>query len=201
MPSFPYQDPVPDEIVCIFFEDTSYPINGDSVEASEALARIISQETGLELEKVDIAPGFSFPAFLAEIDISSLVSGGVVATVLFGGKNLRESLSGWLELAKSLRRLASRKVYLSRTAAASLALEELMKHVQYQPSTEIRCQRYDAYDRRFSWREGQISNETNVRIEYLGFVIHAFEFLVDGRKYLVVVDGKDVAVRYPSNSC
>lgn len=196
MPSFDHRDPVPDDLVCIFFEDTSYPLNGDSEFASSRLATVIQSETGLELDEVDIAPGYSLPAWLAEIDPNSVITGGLLIGAFFQGKNILKNLDAWAQLASRLKALIFRKVFLNRTAAASLALDELLAQLDFDPQSEVSLISYTAYDRRYQWNEGQISNEANVRVEYQAFVIHAFEFKVDEGVYLVVVDGKDVAVRH-----
>lgn len=192
---FDWRDPVPDHLVCIFFLDTTYPISGDDEGVSEALKRIIQEEVDSEIEGVDIWPGASLPAWLFQLDLTSLMISAGAVTLFFKGKAINESIDAWVELARKLKKVLTRECHLNRTAAAALAIDEVLKFSGPIPPRELVLKKYKVADNRFESFHDATETDENVRVEYQGTAIHVFEFLVDQREYLVVVDGRDVAVR------
>jgi hypothetical protein len=192
---FDYRDAVPDHSICIFFLDTTYPINGDDTEVSESLKRIIQDELQCEIEEVDIWPGASLPAWLFQLDLTSLAISAGAMVLFFKGTAINENLDAWVELAQKIKIALTRKCYLNRSAAAALAIDEVLKLVGPSRPKRIILSKYKKADNRFENFHDATETDENVRIEYQGTVIHVFEFHVDEKEYLVVVDGRDVAVR------
>ncbi|WP_299830008.1 hypothetical protein [uncultured Roseobacter sp.] len=196
-PSFDYRDPVPDDLVCVFFEDTAYWHNSDIEEASLRLRKAIEAEFAVEVAEVDIGPGFSVPAWLLEIDVKSLVAGGAVVTVFFQGKNILQNIEAWLMISAKLKSFLHRKAKLNRTAAAALAINEILR-VRDKPTSNVTLVEYSTFDSRYdSFVDARPASE-GPRIEYQAFQIHVFEFDVDGESFTAVVDGRDVGLKHSS---
>jgi hypothetical protein len=185
---------IPDAAICLAFVDTTYPNFGDKESFSVNLQSRIEFETGYSLTEVDIYPGASGPGWLLQIPLSDLTLTAAAVSAFFSGKLVNENISAWLELARKLRSLFGRPACLSRSAAASIAIDEIMAISGKTKAKEIQLVDYRIADSRFEYWKDARSVSTGSTIEPMSVTIHVFELLVDGDCYLAVVDRCDVSV-------
>lgn len=186
-------------LICVI--DSAY---GHDPEA-ETEAHFEREKAALEaryeqpFEDVDVAPGFSLPAYGTVLELTSQYWPVLVAA-FFAAKPASDNLKVWSSAAKAVKRFfAGNNVVLGRNAAAALAIEAVFDELEGLPKT-IQCQGYHYTDRRFlSNEKSQASEITNIDVgpdtEYLGMAIHIFRIVADGIEFSIVVDGNEVALK------
>jgi hypothetical protein len=192
--TFDHRDPVPDSIVCIFFVDTAYGFEEDEAVLSNQLKAELEIELGVELEEVDIGPGAALPAWLFTLDLGAVAVSGAIIALFFQGRRIEENIEAWSNLACRIRGLLNREVALNRSAAAILAVDEVVQ-VSGANKPSVRLIDYRWLDSRFERFEDDTGSIDPARMEYHGYIVHVFELDIDGERYLAVVEGKDVAVK------
>ena len=194
MVSFEPLSSIPDECVCIAFVDTTYPNFGDSEIESCSLKSKLEAELSVELEEVDIYPGASGPGWLLEVNLSDLTLAAGFFVLFFKGENVSKSLEAWISIASKIRFFLGRPACLSRSAAASLAIDEVLAVRGAETAVQIRLVRYSSADSRFQTWTDATERQIGPALEPLSVIIHVFELEVDGDRYLAVVDRTDVGV-------
>jgi hypothetical protein len=186
--------PIPDHLFCVLFVDTTYGGDGDEDENNRQEKARIEKEFSVQLEDVDIHPGASLPAFMLTVNFVVPVIAVAITTAFFKGKNIKENLDAWSDIARGLKRFLRGPVYLNRTSATALAIEELRQYIGDQ-SKIICLTRYSTFDNRFQQLEDATEQEESQRLEVHSCITHVFDFEVDGRKFLAVVEGTDAGVK------
>lgn len=192
--SFEYFESIPDHSICIIYFDSTYPWLGDDEAGSLSLKGKIEQEIDSNLEEVDIYPGASGPGWLLENLVIGLPIAAAI-TLFFSGKSIVENLEAWSELVRSIRKNLGRKACLNRSAAAALAIDEVLAINGDKLVKSFRLEKYSVADSRFESFEDARPVDENVTLELSGVTTHVFDFNLDGVKYLVVVEGTEVGVR------
>lgn len=180
------------------------PLYGKSEEAEEDgyFSKTLSSYEniyGTKFEEVDVAPGYSLPAYATFIELISEYWPLLVAA-FFMAKPASENLLVWRALAKRVRRLfPGNQIALGRNAAAALAVEAVFDELGGIPKT-IECKRYYIIDRRDFGKEFEDTHrekriDLSPSTEYLGMVIHNFKITADGETFCVYIDGKSVIVQ------
>lgn len=192
--SFNHFDPIPDNLFCVMFVDTSYGGGGDEEIESLLEKNRIEDEFSIWTEDVDIYPGASLPAFLFEVSLVGPAVAIALTTAFFQGKNIKENFAAWVGIANGLKRFFGKEVHLNRSAAGALALQELLKNFNGKPEI-VRLVKYSTFDTRFERFEDATEHQVSLRLEYHACTNHIFDFDVDGRNFVVVVDGSDVGLK------
>lgn len=114
----------PEEIlVCIVDDSYGKPSDLDEEQQYEWYKAQLEKEFSQKFEEVDVAPGYSVPAFATIIQIATEYWPLLVAT-FFLAKPVSENLETWRNAANSIKKYFSRPdVVLGRNAAAALAIE------------------------------------------------------------------------------
>lgn len=196
---FDLLQPVPDVCIGVIFVDTTYDSGEDESGASRYLKKEIQSELRAEVEDVDIHPGASLPGWLYQYDLSALALTAGAIALFFRGKAVSENLEAWMGLAGKLRTILNRPCHLTRTAAAALAVDEIVKHVAPVRPKVLVLRSYKRADSRFESFHDATESLDGAVMEYQSTLIHVFEFEVDGIEYLAIVHGSDVAVRQNSS--
>ncbi len=188
----------PDEVlVCVV--DDSYGKPSDlEEELHEWFKSELENEFSQIFEEVDVAPGYSVPAFATLVQVVSDYWPALVAT-FFLAKPVSENLEVWIRAAKTIRCYFVRPdIVLGRNAAAALAIEAVFEDMGGIPKT-IECVGYHWRDRRFSEDEIDTSERQKIergpRTEYLSMAIQVFKIRADRVEYEVIIDGKSVSAR------
>ncbi|WP_415404959.1 hypothetical protein [Tateyamaria sp. SN3-11] len=183
-------------LVCIVGDSYGQP-NGLSEEQQyEVFKSHVEREFSKTFEEVDVAPGYSVPAFATIVQVLSDYWPLLVAT-FFLAKPVAENLEVWGTVAKGVRKFFTRSdVVLGRNAAAALALEAVFDDMDGIPKTLV-CTRYFWRDRRFEEEDlsGDKVIQEGPRTEYLSMAIHFFRIRADGVEFEVKVDGKSVQTK------
>lgn len=191
---FDLHQPIPDTCIGVLFVDTTYDSGEDYSSASEDLKKEIQADLKAEIEEVDIHPGASLPAWLFQYDLSTLALTAGAIALFFKGKAVDENLEAWMSLAGKVRAILNRPCHMTRTAAASLAVNEIVKYVAPARPRVLVLRSYKRADSRFESFHDATESLDGAVMEYQSTVVHVFEFDVDGSEYLVIVEGRDVAV-------
>lgn len=192
---FDLRQPVPDTCIGVLFVDTTYDSGDDDNGSSTTLREEIQAELKAEIDEVDIHPGASLPAWLFQVDWSTLALTAVAIALFFKGKAIDENLEAWMSLARKVQSVLNRPCYLTRTAAASLAVDGIVKHIAPVRPSRIVLRSYRRADSRFESFHDATESPDGAVMEYQSTLIHVFEFDVDGVEYLVIVQGSDVALK------
>lgn len=184
----------PEEIlVCIVDDSYGQPSELGEEQQYELFKAQIEKEFSQAFEEVDVAPGYSIPAFATIVQVLSDFWPLLVAT-FFLAKPVSENLEVWGIVAQRIRKYFSRPdVVLGRNAAAALAVEAIFEDMGGVPRTLV-CSQYFWRDRRFEkedFSNGHVIQE-GPRTEYLSMAIHIFRVRADGIEFEVRVDGKTV---------
>ncbi len=177
----------------IYFPDTTYGQEGSDAEWEErsaALKREIEQETGLELEQADIAPGFSYPAFATFISEYWPVVAAPFALFLTGEK-IDKNIDAWAGLYARVKRRLLRSAYLDQNGASIVAMNAVIEECGAAPQVA----RLEAYA---LWLllEGPVEHNTTPIVgfadppeeKYLGVIVHIFQIAADDRRFKVYVE-------------
>lgn len=187
----------PEELlVCIVDDSYGKPSELDEEQQYEWFKARLEEEFSQEFEEVDVAPGYSLPAFATIVQVVSDYWPALVAT-FFLAKPVSENLEVWGNAARAIKKYFSRPdVVLGRNAAAALAVEAIFEDMGGIPKN-IECVQYFWRDRRF--KEEDFSNglvvQDGPRTEYLSMAIHFFRIRADGVDFEVEVDGKSANAR------
>ena len=191
---------IPDIIFGIFVADPSYDNPEyfeqyeDEVLASEKARETLEAELGQELELYDIAPGASFPAFLLEFPVETATATSVL--LFLAGKKIEDNLEAWSKIASRIRKLFDRRVYVSRSAAAVLAVSEVMDTIGA-PIRSVELISLNA-DEDLGGQDLPVMRE---RIEpdypviHTSRLIYRFKIIADDRAFLCSVQGRVVTVQ------
>ena len=187
----------PEEILVCIVDDSYGKLSELSEEQQyEWFKAQLKKEFNQEFAEVDVAPGYSLPAYATFIQSVSEYWPILVAT-FFLAKPVSENLEVWRSAATRIKKYFTRPdVVLGRNAAAALAVEAIFEDMGGIPKN-IQCSQYYWRDRRFKeedFSNGQLLQE-GPRMEYLSMAIHFFIIIADGVNYEVEVDGKSVRTK------
>ena len=117
----------PEEIlVCIVDDSYGKPSDLDEEQQYEWYKAQLEKEFSQKFEEVDVAPGYSLPAFATIVQIATEYWPVLVAT-FFLAKPVSENLEAWRNAANSIKKYFSRPdVVLGRNPAAALAVEAVL---------------------------------------------------------------------------
>lgn len=188
-------EPEAEAMICII--DNAYGKSGVTEEdgyfdATKAAFELKYQQS---FEEVDVAPGYSIPAYATLVQIASETWPYAVAT-FFLAKPIKENFAVWIGAAKSIRRFFKEDdVVLGRNAAAVLAVDTALQKVT-SPPKEIECISYYWVDRRFEGSKDETPDVCKVApsTEYLSMAIQVFYIRVDNTEFKVSIEGKLVTL-------
>jgi hypothetical protein len=184
----------PEEIlVCIVDDSYGKPSDLDEEQQYEWYKAQLEKDFSQKFEEVDVAPGYSLPAFATIVQIATEYWPALVAT-FFLAKPVSENLETWRNVANSIKKYFSRPdVVLGRNAAGALAVEAVFNDLGGIPK-KIECLQYFWRDRRF--KEDDFSNgeliQDGPRTEYLSMAVHFYRIRADGIEFEVEIKGKTV---------
>ncbi|MEO9824207.1 MAG: hypothetical protein ABJF50_07305 [Paracoccaceae bacterium] len=184
-------------LVCIVDDHYGVPEGLGEEEEYDWFKNQLEADFSQSFDEVDVAPGYSLPAFATFIQNVSEYWPFVIAT-FFLAKPVSENTEVWLKAAKGIKHYFSRSdVVLGRNAAAALAVEAICEDLDGIPRT-IECHHYQWRDRRFAELSTGSDDEAiqdGPRTEYLSMAIHKFKIRADGVEFEADVEGKSVQLR------
>ena len=191
-----------DVLVCVVDDSYCKPSGLEETAQSASFSAALEKEFGQVFEEVDVAPGYSVPAFASFVQIVSDYWPALVAA-FFLAKPVSDNLGVWAETARKVRRyFTGRDIVLGRNAAAALAIEAVFEEMGGVPKT-IRCLGYHWTDRRFDKNDLDDSDGQTIkegpRTEYLCMAKQVFLIEADGISFEVEVDGKSVVAKRSSS--
>ncbi|WP_143535512.1 hypothetical protein [Roseisalinus antarcticus] len=192
MPSFRWDEPIPDEIACVYFIDTTYDGGDPSNEKALLYDRILS-EIGLPLEEDTIAPDADLPTWLAEINLATVGIPAALVSLFFLGERIEKNLDAWIRLGRRLKGLMKWNLFLSRSAGLAVAIDSIATEYFDGEIDDVLLVSYKRADRRFeNFRDAR--EEGPLPREYLGISIHVYELRCGGRNFRVTIDANNVLV-------
>jgi len=185
-------------LVCIVDDSYGKPNDLDETVLYDEFKTELEEEFEQSFEEVDVAPGYSVPAFATLIQAITDYWPYLIAT-FFLAKPVSENLDVWISIAKSIRKYFVRSdIVLGRNAAAVLALEAVIVELGEMPKS-IMCNGYYWTDIRFEGEElGEIDKKSiqdGPRTEYLCMAKQIFRIEADGINFEVSVEGKSVSAK------
>lgn len=147
-------------------------------------------------EDGDIGPGASLPAFITLLETNAIVPGWLlIVAAFFLGEPLNKNLKAWAEMAAKVRRFFKRPTYLGRQGAAVLAVDTVFDAMGGLPKS-IRLIGYRTLH--IGEPEHSLPAPTDIAEApdtlYLGYVRHVFELEADGRRFRVIVEGREAKI-------
>lgn len=189
------------ELAAIYVVDRSYDSEdlsdkyGSETLASQAEKKWVRGIAGFGAIEVNIGASADLPAFFTLVKDSWVPIFATSAVIFFSGKKIEENIYSWLRMARGISKFFSRSVFLSRTAAASLAIERICDELDGIPK-EITLKYYGARHRsegpRFSVPLDRI--EEDVSVGSAAEFAHVFQIVADRKQFLLRVYGCDVEV-------